>query len=116
MQLSDRIKLLLDQQGLTQAGLCRAANMESSQVTQLLTGKIKDPRLSTAIKIAEALDVSLDYLAGRSTTDAVPEKNQGKMSSGVSTRKERMAEHIEKLNEADARAVLAYINTLNSID
>lgn len=45
--------------------------MGSSKVSQILSGKVKDPRLSTAIKIADALDVSLDYLAGRKESPTI---------------------------------------------
>lgn len=38
---------------------------DSSKISQIVNGKVKDPRVSTLIKIANALDVSLDYLVGR---------------------------------------------------
>lgn len=65
MELKDRIAQAMKNAGMSQADLCRATNMGSSKVSQILKGKVADPRLSTTIKIADALGVSLDYLAGR---------------------------------------------------
>lgn len=71
MEFRDRVLEALQMRGMTQADLCHKTQMGSSKVSQILSGKVKDPRLSTAIKIADALDVSLDYLAGRKESKAV---------------------------------------------
>lgn len=71
MEFKDRVLEALQTRGMTQADLCHITQMGSSKVSQILSGKVKDPRLSTAIKIADALDVSLDYLAGRKESKAV---------------------------------------------
>ena len=43
--------------------------MGSSKVSQLVKGKTTDPRMSTLIALADALDVSIDWLAGREGFD-----------------------------------------------
>lgn len=51
---------------MSQAELCRRSGLKSGHLSPYLNGKKeRDPQLSTAAKIADALDVSLDYLAGR---------------------------------------------------
>lgn len=63
---------------------------DSSKISQIVNGKVKDPRVSTLIKIANALDVSLDYLVGRTDNP-----------SGM------CAEELEGLRiDAEARALL----------
>lgn len=62
---TDRLRLAMRNKGLKQVDLCNLTGEPSSKISQLTNGKVTDPRLSTAIKIAEALEVSLDYLAGR---------------------------------------------------
>lgn len=60
------LKFEMDRKGINQAELCRRSGLKSGHVSPYLNEKAdRDPRLSTASKIAEALDVSLDYLAGR---------------------------------------------------
>lgn len=51
----------------------------SSKISQLVNGKVNDPRLSTLVMIADALDVSLDYLAGRTDNPSgfTPEELEG---------------------------------------
>lgn len=71
MEFKDRVLEALQMRGMSQADLCHKTQMGSSKVSQILSGKVKDPRLSTAIKIADALDISLDYLAGRKESKAV---------------------------------------------
>lgn len=65
MELKDRVAAAMKAKGMSQADLCRAAGITSSKASYILQGKTTDPRLSTAIRIADALGVSLDYLAGR---------------------------------------------------
>ncbi len=55
----------MEQKGWKQADLCRATGLQAGAIAQYMTKPDRDPRLSTAIKIADALDVSIDYLAGR---------------------------------------------------
>lgn len=84
MELRDRIAVAMKAAGMSQADLCRATNMGSSKISQLLKGKVEDPRLSTAIKVADALGVSLDYLAGRASPPPPPnyaDKRQRKLNA-----------------------------------
>lgn len=63
--LSRRIDEAMRMRGMSQADLCRATKMGSSKISYILQGKTTDPRISTLVKIADALNISLDYLAGR---------------------------------------------------
>lgn len=72
MELKDRICAVMSASGMTQADLCRATKMGSSKISQILKGRVTDPRLSTVVKIADALGVSLDYLAGRDVSPPAP--------------------------------------------
>lgn len=70
MIFQERLNEELKAKGWKQVDLCKAAGISSSQATHLMNGRTKDPTLTTAGKIAEALDVSLDYLAGRTDNPA----------------------------------------------
>lgn len=62
--ISENIQRALDENGMTQADLARRTGLSTAVVSQIVSGKTKDPRLSNVIAIANALGVSLDYLAG----------------------------------------------------
>ena len=61
--LSANIKKIREKEGLTQEALACKANISYNTIVKLETGGIRDPRISTVIKISEALNVSLDELA-----------------------------------------------------
>lgn len=63
--LGDRIRYAMEQQGMKQADLARATGLSTTLVAQIVTGHTKDPRLSNVMKIADSLNVPMDYLAGR---------------------------------------------------
>lgn len=63
--LAERIQYALDKQGISQADLARRSGLSTSVVAQIVTGYTKDPRFMSVLRIAEALGVSLEYLAGR---------------------------------------------------
>lgn len=65
MGFGDRLKKAMELKKWSQADLCRATNYESGVVSQYINKPERDPRLSTALTFANALDLSLDYLAGR---------------------------------------------------
>lgn len=62
--LQKRINQAMNAKGYLQNDLY-TDQKDSSKISLIVNGKVKDPRMSTLIKIADALDVSLDYLAGR---------------------------------------------------
>lgn len=64
MGFKEQIQEALEERGLTQADLCRLTGLSSSKVSQVVNGATQDPRLSTIAPIADALDLSLDDLAG----------------------------------------------------
>lgn len=62
---SERLAHEMNEQGISQAELCRRTGLKSGHISPYLTSKTdRDPRISTVAKIANALDVSVDYLAG----------------------------------------------------
>ncbi len=64
MLFGERLKETMQAKGLKQADLCRLTGLKSGAIAQYITKPDRDPRLSTVIKIADALDVSIDYMAG----------------------------------------------------
>lgn len=64
MEFNDILKQLLEEKGLRQADLCRLARIQTSLMSEYVSGR-KSPTLKNAIQIADALDISLDKLAGR---------------------------------------------------
>ncbi len=63
--LQKRINQVMKEKKWGQINLVRRTKEGGSKISQIVNGKVKDPRMSTLIKLADALDVSLDYLAGR---------------------------------------------------
>jgi len=63
MELSKRLVLLRQKKGWSQIDLARAAGIPQPTICRLESGDIKQPKIMTLVKIAEALGVSTDYLA-----------------------------------------------------
>lgn len=63
--LSNRIQKAMDAKGYTQADLARETGFSTAIISQIVSGKTKDPRFTNVVKIASVLGVSLDYLAGK---------------------------------------------------
>lgn len=61
---AERVNKIMDERGMSQADLARKTGMTTSNIAYLVGGKTKDPRLSSVIALAKALDVPLSYLAG----------------------------------------------------
>jgi transcriptional regulator with XRE-family HTH domain len=62
--MGQRLYELRSRKGLTQEGLARKADVTTSAVRNWEKGK-RTPSLEMAVRLADALDVSLDELAGR---------------------------------------------------
>lgn len=56
---------LLGERGMTQAELARDSGLSTGYIAQLVTGLIKNPTLTKAFAIADALGVSLQEIRDR---------------------------------------------------
>jgi transcriptional regulator with XRE-family HTH domain len=59
------LKELRKQKGWTQERLARESNISYHTLIKLEQNNIKNPKIETVIKLADALGVSLDELVGR---------------------------------------------------
>lgn len=64
MALADNLNTLMRERQMTQADLARATGLGTAQIAYLVNGRTVDPRLSTAVKLAQALDCCLEELVG----------------------------------------------------
>ena len=73
MTFGTRLQKVLDEKGMNRADLCRLTGLKSANlVPYMKPGSERSPKLSTAVLIANALDVSLDYLAEREDEETKP--------------------------------------------
>lgn len=63
MELSRKLVLLRQKRGWSQIDLARATRIPQPTICRLESGDIKQPKMMTLVRIAEALGVSTDYLA-----------------------------------------------------
>ena len=63
--LSVNLKKLRNQKKLSQDKLARLANIPYNTLVKIESGKSNNPTFETLSKLADALDVSIDELAGR---------------------------------------------------
>ena len=62
--LADRLQQRLDALGLTQSDLARRSDVSLSYVSRLVRAQIRNPTIDVVRKLADALELSLDELAG----------------------------------------------------
>ena len=72
MSFGKRLNQILLDRDITPAQFSKMLGWNTGVLSQYLNNPKRDPRLSTAIKIADALGVSLDYLAGREAPQPPP--------------------------------------------
>ena len=65
IMLSNKIEQLRKEKGYTFAKLSELSGISTGRLCDLATGKRNNPTMDTLIKLADALDVSLDELVGR---------------------------------------------------
>lgn len=71
--LSNKIEQLRKEKGYTFAKLSELSGISTGRLSDLVSGKRNNPTMDTLIKLADALDVTLDELVGR----------KGKIMSGA---------------------------------
>ncbi len=104
MPLSERIKQLRTEAGLSQAELAqRVGSSDARQISRYEHGRIT-PSLDAAVRIAEALNVSLDYLA----IENVPRRPLHVADHGLA---ERLAQ-LSELDDDDRQNLLHMLDAL----
>lgn len=73
MEFKDSLDQILRNRGLKQADLCRMSGIDTGLMSMYLQGK-RFPTLTNAIAMADALQISLDELAGREAPKRVIEQ------------------------------------------
>jgi len=63
--LNQNLKKYRKQRGLTQEALSRKADISYNTIIKIESGVVTNPRMDNLMKLANALDVSMDKLAGR---------------------------------------------------
>lgn len=95
MSFGQRLLDILDEKGMSRADLCKATGLTSGHLVPYLKDPSRSPNLSTAIKIADALDISLDRLAERDS-ESIDENDSEAM---------RLADGFSRLNR-DGQTVM----------
>ena len=63
--INENIKQICLKRGIIAYRLSKLANIPISVAAKIIRGEVKNPRIDSVIKMADALDVSLDELVGR---------------------------------------------------
>ncbi len=84
MKFNERLKMLREERGFTQQHLAEAMNLSSGAVSHYENGT-NEPTIETLIRIADLLNVSLDYLVGTADTNILHDEMKKPYCKGVST-------------------------------
>ena len=83
---AERVVLLMDKQGLSQAKLAKRANITEAAMSNYVSGT-RTPNSDVLVRIANALKTSTDYLLGNTNIDpscnelSYIQRNLGKLNS-----------------------------------
>ena len=104
MELSQRIRLLRKKKGLNQGELAEKVGINPSHLSRLENGKYQ-PSVDALQKIAEALEVTVDFLLSDDDSGELEIKIENKSLS------ERLR-LIDTLEEADQQALIQVIDSM----
>lgn len=96
----DRIRETRERKGLSQNDLAEKAGMQASAISHFESGR-RAPSFDNLRKLADALDVSIDFLLGR-TDDA----------AAAGPRAQKLFRDFAKLSAADQDNIASFANVL----
>jgi DNA-binding XRE family transcriptional regulator len=82
--LGQRIRRVREAYGISQVTLARCLDASTNAINLLEQGRIRDPHWQRLVAMAELLDVSLDYLAGRTDDPTPPQRPRPRTAAQVS--------------------------------
>jgi transcriptional regulator with XRE-family HTH domain len=97
---AERLQRTIDNDpALTVAGLAVKAGLDNSALRSLLSGRVKNPRLDTAIKVCAALGTTLeDFMSGAYEAGRVP----------ADTEAQRIRSLLSQLSPNERRLLITY--------
>lgn len=84
MTFCERLKTLREDKGFTQQHLSEVLNVSSGAVSHYENGT-REPTIETLIRMADVLNVSVDYLVGTTDANILPAEMKKPYCKGVST-------------------------------
>jgi transcriptional regulator with XRE-family HTH domain len=108
--LAKRVAAARLRSGLTQAELAEASGVTDETISRIERGRY-EPAVSTLFRLAEALDISLDRLAGEPARDSSPPRPRSRISPVV----RRLRARIDALTPDAQRALLAIAERLPEV-
>lgn len=112
MNQCDRIKLILQENSLKQKQLAKEIGVSESYISKLL----KDPDIGLSQTIAVIIEEKYGYDAGWVLNGTEPKLKQVSKNSELSELHQKVILKIEKMNNEQIKAVLAFINALEDVE
>lgn len=112
MNQCDRIKIVLQENKLKQKQLAAELGVTESYVSKLL--KVPDIRLSQSLAVL--IEEKYGYNADWILNGKEPKLKQVSKTKGLSELHQKALAQLEKMNDGQIKAVLAFINSLEDIE
>jgi transcriptional regulator with XRE-family HTH domain len=106
MELKTKLKNLMNSRGLNGQKLARLSQVSDSEISRILQGKSR-PGLDNALRLAQALSVSLDYLADDGLDSEAPEP-----ADSLSAEERKALGIIQKLGAPEILTILENVRFL----
>lgn len=92
MNLQERIRAVMDEKGMNQKQLAIKANITEASISKYLSGE-RSPRTDVVVKIAKALDTSVNYLLD---DDPAPDEPYMFVSTALARCKDKLSDEEKK--------------------
>ena len=106
MDLKTKLKNLMNERGLNGQKLARLSRVSDSEISRILQGKSR-PGLDNAVRLALALNVSLDYLANDELDVTPPEP-----ADTISPEERKVLSMIQKVGTPESLTILEIVGFL----
>lgn len=112
MNQCDRLKLILQENRLKQKQLAEGLGVTESYISKLL----KDPDIRLSQSLATLIEEKYGYHAEWILHGEEPKRKQISKNKGLSELHQRALIQLEKMNDDQVKAVLAFIKALDDIE
>lgn len=112
MNQCDRLKLILQENKLKQKQLAAELGVTESYISKLL----KDPNIRLSQSLATLIEEKYGYHADWILSGEEPKLRQISKNTALSEFHQRALAQLEKMNDEQVKAVLAFMNSLDDIE